>query len=85
MLADGSESGKADPFFDAHMLPIGEWALACWEGWVSDMAIDVVTKAAEQMVKTAKKTMGESVWAWCCYGHDLPQAGVGSLKILMDL
>ena len=29
MLADGSESGKADPAFDAHMLPIGERALAC--------------------------------------------------------
>ena len=30
-LADGSATGRADPAYDAHMLPIGEWALAVWK------------------------------------------------------
>ena len=28
MLADESSTGRADPAYDAHMLPIGEWSLA---------------------------------------------------------
>ena len=31
MVADGGPNGKADPAFDAHTLPIGEWARAVWE------------------------------------------------------
>ena len=53
-LADENARAGADPAFDAHMMPIGEWALACWEGWVSDAAMDVMIKAAKQMIKTAK-------------------------------
>ena len=31
MLADGSAKGNADPAFDAHVMPIGDWARAVWE------------------------------------------------------
>ena len=34
MLADESEGGRADPAFDAHMMPIGQWSLAVWESWL---------------------------------------------------
>ena len=34
MLADGSESGRADPAYDAHEGPIRSWAMAIWEGWI---------------------------------------------------
>ena len=33
MLTDGGPKGKADPAFDAHELPIGQWAMAVWETW----------------------------------------------------
>ena len=28
VVADGSKKGRADPAYDAHSLPIGEWAMA---------------------------------------------------------
>ena len=31
IVADGGLSGMADPAFDVHPLPIGEWATAVWE------------------------------------------------------
>ena len=31
IIADGGPSGMAYPAFDAHLLPIGEWATAVWE------------------------------------------------------
>ena len=33
VVADGSKKGRADPAYDAHSLPIGEWAMAIWEKW----------------------------------------------------
>ena len=51
MIADGSSKGKADPAFDAHMMPIGEWSMACWEGWATDGAMEVIVKAAKLMIK----------------------------------
>ena len=32
VVADGSTKGRADPAYDAHSLPIGELAMAVWEG-----------------------------------------------------
>ena len=34
VMADGGLSGKADPAFDAHEQPIGQWSMACWELWL---------------------------------------------------
>ena len=31
MLADGNARAGADPAFDAHPMPIGDWATAVWE------------------------------------------------------
>ena len=50
MFVDGDAKGKADPAFDAHMMPIGEWALACWENWATDGAMETIVKAAKAMV-----------------------------------
>ena len=61
MLADGSSKGRADPAFDAHMMPIGEWAMACWGNWVTDSAMDAIVKAAKGMVVAAKNQ-----WARVC-------------------
>ena len=54
VLADGSNSGKADPAYDAHMMPIGEWALACWENWTTDAAMELMVRSAKLMVKEAR-------------------------------
>lgn len=54
IFADGGPKGKADPAFDAHMMPICEWAMVCWEGWTIDGAMDTIFKAAKIMVKSVK-------------------------------
>ena len=33
MVADGSAKGRADPAYDAHIMPVGQWAVAVWESW----------------------------------------------------
>ena len=54
MLADGNKSGKADPAYDAHGLPIGEWAMAVWEGWENPSAMQLTLDHAERRFKAAK-------------------------------
>ena len=39
MAADGGPKGKADPAFDSHELPIGQWALAMWESWLPQVTM----------------------------------------------
>ena len=54
VLADEGKSGRADPAYDAHGLPIGDWAMAVWEGWAGAEAMDVVLKAAVETMDKAK-------------------------------
>ena len=54
IFADGGPKGKADPAFDAHMMPIGEWALASWENWATEVAMESIVKAALAMVAKGK-------------------------------
>ena len=52
MLADESNTGRADPAYDAHMLPIGEWALAVGEGWRKlDSIMGMVGRACTRLRK----------------------------------
>jgi len=60
ILADEGPTGKADPAFDAHGLPIGEWSLAIWEGRESTIAMHKVIAKAKQTTSRAKKQ-----WAVC--------------------
>ena len=34
MVADGGKWGRADPAFEAHIAPIGQWAQAVWHAWL---------------------------------------------------
>ena len=61
VMADGSSTGMADPAFDAHMMPIGEWAMACWEGWTTDAAMDTIVVAAKFLTQTFS-----NLWAKVC-------------------
>ena len=54
LIADGSATGRADPAHDAHMLPIGEWALAAWERWEPEVAMQRMVSHALVKLKAAK-------------------------------
>ena len=38
-LADENAKAGADPAFDAHLMPIGDWATAVWECWMPERAM----------------------------------------------
>ena len=45
-LADENAKAGADPAFDAHNMPIGDWATAVWESWMPERAMErLVAKA----------------------------------------
>ena len=62
VLADGSAKGLADPAFDAHILPVGEWASAVWESWLPVISLERLIKHGKHRLSKTKK-----VWA-VCYG-----------------
>ena len=61
-IADGSAKGQADPAFDAHMLPIGEWANAVWEEWLPERSLERLIHYGSTRLVRAKK-----IW-YGCYG-----------------
>ena len=62
LIADGSQSGRADPAYDAHALPIGEWAMAVWEYWYPVKSLQRIVDDACERLESAKNK-----WA-VCYG-----------------
>ena len=56
VVADGSKNGRADPAYDAHSLPIGEWAMAIWEGWCPVISLQrIIDDAIERITKAKNK------------------------------
>ena len=62
VIADGSQSGRADPAYDAHALPIGEWSMAIWERWYPVKPLQRILDDACQRLDGARNK-----WA-VCYG-----------------
>ena len=58
MLADENAKPGADPAFDAHLMPIGDWATAVWESWMTERAMERLVAKAKQTLREAK-----NVWA----------------------
>ena len=53
MLAAGSAKGSADPALDAHILPIGDWAKAVWEGRLPRHTLTgMIARAKLKLVKS---------------------------------
>ena len=50
----------ADPAFDAHLPPIGDWANAVWEEWVPEASLYRLVRYGLLKLRRAKKT-----WAVC--------------------
>ena len=57
ILADGSEKGRADPAFDAHLMPIGKWAEGGWGEWLPRRAMTATVAKL-----SAKLTQVRSIW-----------------------
>ena len=51
ILADGGAKGKADPAFDAHAMPIGQWAHAVWHKWLEPAALEKIATRANRTVR----------------------------------
>ena len=58
MVADGGPKGKADLAFDAHTLPIGEWARAVWEERLPRPALVALAAQAKLQLARSKR-----IWA----------------------
>ena len=54
MFADESNTGRAEPAYDAHMLPIGEWSLAVWEEWRTLESMHAMIRRASAKLAKAK-------------------------------
>ena len=59
MVADGKAGGKADPAYDAHTMPIGQWAMVVWEQWQHNKSQNRMLKFARMNLKRAKKQQAE--------------------------
>ena len=57
MLADGKDTGRADPACDAHEMPIGQWAMAVWERWIG-------VRPMERMLETARRRFAKVKRRW---------------------
>ena len=84
VLADGGPAGKADPAFDAHGLPIGDWSMAVWESWEAVNLMQKVITKAKLVMRNAKKTMGEKQGAGSCIPPNLSKVGVGSSRCYLS-
>ena len=58
MQADGSAKGSADLAFDAHLIPIGDWARAAWEERVPRSTLMAMAAQAQLRLVRAR-----NVWA----------------------
>ena len=58
MIADGGPRGRADPAYDAHDLPIGQWSMAVWEGWLPKHSLLLLAASAKRQIIGAKR-----IWA----------------------
>ena len=54
LIADGGPKGRADPAYDAHLLPIGEWAEGAWHERLPRTAREGMVRSALSRIAAAK-------------------------------
>ena len=54
ILADGPNGGRADPAFDAHQMPICQWAQAVWESWLPVLSLQTLAANASKKLKHSR-------------------------------
>ena len=52
-MADGGPKDRVDPAYDAHKLPIGEWAFAVWEGHMAIASMNCTVQFAKKKMRKA--------------------------------
>ena len=50
-MADGSAKGRADPAYEAHLQPIGQWAEAIWDEWLPSAAMSRLVTTAARLLR----------------------------------
>ena len=55
IVADNGRNRKVDPAFDAHQLPIGAWAEACWQGWLHYTTLEGMVQGARRALLKARR------------------------------
>ena len=86
-LADGAR-GSVDPAFDAHVLPIKHWALACWSQWQPAELLQFAMAKARDKVIVA----GSAKWArvtgpagaTCASAHRLGWSFLSATSLVTD-
>lgn len=58
VMADASDKGCADPAYDAHCMPIKQYAQAVWHSWLPHNALERMVDEANEQCNRAK-----SVWS----------------------
>jgi hypothetical protein len=58
LIADGGPRGRADPAYDAHDMPIGQWSMAVWEQWVPVRSLLTLAASAKLRLTNASR-----IWA----------------------
>ena len=51
VLADAKAKGRADPAFEAHVAPMGQWAQAVWHCWLPLKALNRLVAKAKNAVR----------------------------------
>ena len=86
-LADESAIAGADPAFDAHLMPIGDWATAVWEEWMLERAMERLVAKAKQKLRKAKNPWAKvkgPVAAMVASCHRLGWTVVSSIELRTD-
>lgn len=58
LIADGGPKGRADPAYDAHDMPFGQWAMAVWERWLPVQSLLTLAASAKFRFTSARR-----IWA----------------------
>ena len=63
ILADGSQRGRADPAFDAHTMPIGQWSQAIWHKW---LPLTTLSRTVDKAKRSVRLLQPCEVWRSVC-------------------
>ena len=75
-LADENAKAGADPAFDAHLMPIGDWPTAVWESLMLERAMERLAAKAKQKLNGGQEHLGQSQRPCSRHGSILPEVGM---------
>ena len=76
IMADGGPKGRADPAYDAHKLPIGEWAFAVLGGPYGNCVDELYGAVCQEKDEEGKESLEVLLRTGGCVCVELLAAGV---------